>query len=105
MATTVTLPPTRAEIFKHGLTNARGKITFLGDGWGTVTLEGSVSAIKYHFRLDVFPPEQRASVMIGLPVRFDAKPGQRDMHTLSLPAGSRRDKPNISAIRLENFVR
>lgn len=101
---TVALPQTRADIFRQGLNQAHGTITYWAGAWGTITLDGA-QRVEYFVSLDRFPAEEQKDVADGCRVVFDAKPGQADMKSLTLPAGTKRHKPKVSSARLFNFSR
>jgi hypothetical protein len=104
MATVTTVPASRAQIFRDGLQDARGTITYWRDKWGTVTLDGPVP-VEYFVSIEKFPDEDQPGVVDGCRIVFDAEAGQADMRSIDVPAGTRRRKPKVSSARLMNFNR
>src|SRR6185437_13268235 len=98
------LPQTRADIFRLGLKDATGTITYWRGKWGTVTLDGKVP-VEYFVGIDKFPLEEQADIVDGCRIIFDVEPGQSDMRSIELPSGTKRFKPKISSARLMNFNR
>jgi hypothetical protein len=99
-----TATTTRTDIFKQGVKQATGTITFWAGRWGTVTLDGEVP-VEYFVGLEKFPRADQPAVVDGCRVVFDAEPGQADMKSIQLPVGTQRRKPKIAAVRLENSCR
>jgi cold shock CspA family protein len=106
MSTIAALPATRAEIFRQGLKNATGTITYWRGRrgtWGTITLDGK-NPVEYFVGIEKFPVGDQKDVTDGCRVSFDAEPGQADMRSIELPAGTKRTKPKVSSARLLNFT-
>jgi hypothetical protein len=104
MATVTTVPASRAQIFRDGLQDATGTITYWQGKWGTVRHDGPYR-VEYYFHSNTLPPDDLPNVVKGCRMIFDAEPGQADMESMRLPAGVQRLKPNVSSARLMNFNR
>lgn len=107
MATATTASPTRAEIFRQGLKDARGTIifwdrkpredgTFSRGEWGKLSLDADPS-IKYFANIESFPPSDRQFIQQGCRVIFDANPRKEEL----CGSGRKRPKdPKVSKVRL-----
>lgn len=79
MSPTSALPPTRQEIFRHGLHRATGTVSWIdpkNPRRGQIAVHDADS-LRLTFRIGDFPPEERDRVGVGSCVVFDLGANQK----------------------------